>query len=68
MFMQPAAAMTAWHIVSLFKEGLLMKKTYTTPEITVEELLKQDVLCASVTGENRTADYRDLDTFVFENL
>ncbi len=43
-----------------------MKKTYTTPEITVEELLKQDVLCASVTGENRTAEYSDLITFIFE--
>lgn len=44
-----------------------MKKTYTTPEILVEELSKQDVLCASneVEGENRTAEYNDLLTFIF---
>ncbi|MBQ7505417.1 MAG: hypothetical protein IJT79_08930 [Ruminococcus sp.] len=42
-----------------------MKKTYTTPEIKVEELLKQDVLCASVEGENQTAEYNDLLTFIF---
>ena len=43
-----------------------MKKTNTTPEITIAELLKQDVFCAPVTGENRTAEYSDLITFIFE--
>ncbi len=43
-----------------------MKKIYTMPEITVEELLKQDVLCASVVGENKTAEYEDLFTFIFD--
>lgn len=44
-----------------------MKKTYKAPEIKVEELLKQDVLCASneVEGENQTAEYQDIFTFYF---
>lgn len=42
-----------------------MKKTYTTPEIKVEELSKQDILCASVEGENSAADYQDIFTFYF---
>ena len=47
-----------------------MKKNYTTPNITVEELFRQDVLCASneIEGENRTAEYNDLLSFVFENF
>ena len=45
-----------------------MKKTYTTPEIKVEELLKQDVLCVSVEEENITAQYEDIFTVNFGSL
>ena len=47
----------------------MMKKIYTAPEVTVEELLKQDVLCASmeVEGENRRAAFDEISDFFVED-
>lgn len=50
-----------------------MKKEYTTPVITIEELLKQDVLLASneidpSKNDDQTIDGRNFFTFVWGEL
>ena len=49
------------------KEEKEMKTIYKTPEIKVEELLKRDVLCASVVMPDKVDNYTLLDS-IWEGL